>query len=338
VKLQDFNYILPEQMIAQHPLEKRDDARLMIVNRQRGEIKHDQFKNIGNYLPQKSFLVLNQSKVIPARLFARHPLKKRSFEIFLLKDLGDGCSFKVLLRPLRRLEEGDILTVEENGLRATVIDKKNMLVRFNRKDVLDLVDKIGHMPLPPYIKRRDEAQDRQNYQTVYAQKRGSVAAPTAGLHFTRPLLNKLTQMGHSQTFVTLHINYATFKPVEVEDITQHPMHEEDYSVSRQSYTALQQAKKEGRPIVAVGTTSCRVLETIGANRQNPLAGTTKLFIYPGYKFKVVDCLITNFHQPFSTLLMLVHTFGSSSLIKKAYQQAILKDYRFFSYGDAMLIV
>lgn len=334
--LNKFNYDLPNELIAQFPLPKRDDARLMIIDKRSKSIIHDKFYNIDKYLPEKSMLVFNDTKVIPARLLSKRETGGE-VEIFLLKQLEDGVTFDVLLRPLRRLKLNEKIYFGENKeIYAQIVDRENPKVRFNKKNIYKDLDAIGHIPLPPYIKRDDKAIDKKFYQTVYAKKAGSVASPTAGLHFTNKLIKEIKNNGHTTGSVTLHVNYSTFKPVEEKDITMHKMHYEYYEVSDRAYENLLNAKKNGNKIVSVGTTSCRVLETIAKTKT--LKGETNIFIYPGYKFKMIDCLITNFHLPFSSLLMLVYALGGEVLMKKAYKIAIKEKYRFFSYGDAMLII
>lgn len=335
-RLNDFDYTLPEHLIAQYPLVRRDQARLMVVDRKTKRMTHDVFANIKNYLPVKSCLVVNDSKVIPARLLGRREHTGGRVEIFLLKKLEDGYSYQALIRPLRRLNNNDRIIFNGGGLIAKVQDRENRVVRFNQRNIAPALEKFGRMPLPPYIKRPDRASDRKYYQTVYAKKEGSVASPTAGLHFTAPLLKRLVKEGHTIEKVTLHINYATFKPVAEQDVTKHKMHFEDYAVTKKTWNAVAKAKARGRKIVAVGTTSCRVLETVTLS--GSLKGCTNIFMYPGYEFKMVDSLITNFHLPLSTLLMLVYAFGSKELMSRAYREAVKKQYRFYSYGDAMMIV
>ncbi|MBI5149305.1 MAG: tRNA preQ1(34) S-adenosylmethionine ribosyltransferase-isomerase QueA [Candidatus Omnitrophica bacterium] len=339
MKLQDFDYSLPEGLIASYPIPKRDQAKLMVVDRGRGTIAHDIFANVGKYLPAQSCLVLNDSKVIPARLLGRREKTPGKVEVFLLKKIpgGDGCSYEALIRPLNRLKLNEKIQFNGGSLTAELVDIKKRTVRFNRRNISAQLQRHGHMPLPPYIKRPDEPLDKKYYQTVYARKPGSVASPTAGLHFTPALLNALRKKGHGIETVTLHVNLATFRMVEAEDITQHKMHTEEYSLTQKSFSSIQQAKAKGRKIVAVGTTSCRVLETL-AKDSSRLTGATDIFIYPGYTFHSVDILITNFHLPRSTLLMLVYAFGGTKLMKEAYAQAIEQKYRFYSYGDAMIIL
>lgn len=336
MKLQLFHYELPQHLIAYHPLPERDQARLLVIDRKKQEIQHDIFANVDRYLPTESCMVLNNSKVIPARLLTQREKTGGTVEVFVLKKLAQEYHYKVLMRPTKRLKDGEELFFDRQRLKATIVDKQEGIVRFNTKDVLSYLRRIGHIPLPPYIQRPDTDEDRTYYQTVYARKEGSVAAPTAGLHFTNPLLKQIRQQGHTIVQVTLHVSYGTFRPVEKKDITQHQMHSEDYTVSPPSARCLQKAKDTGQKIVAVGTTSCRVLETM-ANNGN-LSGNTNLFIYPGYRFQMTDALITNFHLPGSTLLMLVYAFGGIDLMRKAYQEAIQQKYRFYSYGDAMIII
>lgn len=330
--LKDFYYDLPEGLIAQYPLKERDKARLLVVDRGTQTIGHDVFSNIGRYLPPQSVLVLNDSKVIPARLLGQRQTGGK-VEIFLLKKLRPGY-YETLLKPLRKLKEGEEIILEK-GVVAKIHDLEKRIVHF-RGAFERKLPSVGHIPLPPYITRQDEKLDQEFYQTVYAKNKGSVASPTAGLHFTNPLLSKLKKEGHAIAKVTLHVNYGTFKPVETDDVTQHHMHYEDYMVSPLVNAQIDKAKQSGKKIVAVGTTSLRVLESVA--QSSKLKARTNLFIYPGYTFKTVDCLITNFHQPYTTLLMLAYTFGGTELMKRAYHEAIQKKYRFFSYGDAMIII
>jgi S-adenosylmethionine:tRNA ribosyltransferase-isomerase len=334
--LSDFDYNLPEKLIAQYPLHRREKARLMIVEKDSGKISHDVFSRIGKYLPAGSMLVLNESKVVPARLLGKKERTGGQVEIFLLSKLSDGYSYETLMRPLRRIKNGDVIVFEKSKLNVEVVDREKRIVRFNRKNISSELDKIGHMPLPPYIKRPDGRDDKKYYQTVYAKKEGSVASPTAGLHFTKKILAQLKARGNKIEKVVLHINYATFKPVEERDVRKHRMHYEQYALTKKSHENMLRQKKAGRKIVAVGTTSCRVIETVEKNGK--LEGQSNIFMYPGYDFKMTDALITNFHLPRSTLLMLVYALGGMELMKKAYAQAVKMKYRFFSYGDAMLII
>lgn len=332
--LNSYGYDLPEELIAQYPSTERDKARLMVINRKDGTISHDVFANIAKHLPSKSTIVINNSRVIPARLLGRRA-SGGEVEIFLLKALSDGYSFEALIRPLKKIKEGESIEFAP-GVVATLVDKEQRIVAFNKKDILRHLENVGHIPLPPYIKRGDEPSDREEYQTVYAKSLGSVASPTAGLHFTKTLMGDIESLGHTFKELTLHINYGTFKPVECDDIREHPMHTEGYALSSTVYQDILKAKTQGRSVVAVGTTSSRVLESVGLTGK--LEGQTDMFIYPGYQFNTVDVLITNFHLPYSTLLMLVSAFGGYELIKRAYAEAINEKYRFYSYGDAMIIL
>ncbi len=329
-----YGYELPDELVAQHPLVKRDEARLMVIDRATGTITHDIFKNVGQYLPPQSALIVNNSKVIPARLLGVKTSTGAAIEVFILKQIDEYC-FEAMLRPLKRIKEHDPLDFG-HGISAVLEDREKRIVRFNQPNVLQVLEKVGHIPLPPYIKREDTAQDKDDYQTVYAKELGSVASPTAGLHFTEELITSLKARGHEFCSTTLHIGYGTFKPVETRDIRHHAMHTESYALSSEVYGKLDGFKAQGIKVVAVGTTSCRVLESVANSHQ--LTGDTNIFIYPSYKFKTVDALITNFHLPYSTLLMLVSAFGGYDLIKRAYQEAVREKYRFYSYGDAMLIV
>ena len=332
--LKEFAYDLPHNLIAQYPLARRDQARLMVINRADKTIRHDYFYNIGRYLPQQSVIVINNSKVIPARLLGRREKTGGQVEVFLLKQVDD-YSFETLLRPLKKIRIDETLDFG-HGIKAALKNFEKRLVRFNRKNILKHLAKIGHMPLPPYIKRADEKRDHKEYQTVYARHAGSVASPTAGLHFTKPLLAKLKRSGHTITPVTLHVNLGTFKPVEVQDIRDHKMHEEEYSLASQVFQTIKNVRKAGRKIVCVGTTSCRVVEA--ASKSDSVKGATNIFIYPGVSFQMTDILVTNFHLPHSTLLMLVYAFGGVDLMRRAYAEAIKEKYRFYSYGDAMVII
>ena len=333
--LPSYFYKLPEGLIAQHPLTKRDDARLMVLDRKQKTITHERFSNLDRYLPKETHFVINNSKVIPARLLGVKRGTGGLVEVFLLKALEDGYSFEALLKPLKKINLGQVLDFGQ-GLQAHLVDKEQKIVKFNKKNIIRFLEKTGHIPLPPYIKREDTPADRYDYQTVYAKKLGSVAAPTAGLHFTNSLIHRLKAKGNEFSELTLHINYGTFKPVECEDIRSHQMHEETYMMANSVYQNILKAKKEQKSICAVGTTSCRVLESIGLGR--PTAGSTNLFIYPRFSFTMTDCLITNFHLPYSSLLMLVCAFGGYDLVMEAYRNAIQEKYRFYSYGDAMLII
>ncbi|MCB9771202.1 MAG: tRNA preQ1(34) S-adenosylmethionine ribosyltransferase-isomerase QueA [Candidatus Omnitrophica bacterium] len=334
--LQDFVYDLPKSLIAQHPLPRRDHARLMVIDRAAGTIRHSRFDELEAFLPQKSFFILNDSKVIPARLFGRKERSDGMVEIFLLKKLIDGYTYEALLRPAKKIRSGDRINFEKSSLYATIVDVDARLVKFNYKNIMPHIQRIGHIPLPPYIRRDDEKSDHEFYQTVYAKNAGSVAAPTAGLHFTKPHLRALEKNGHKILRTTLHVNYATFKAVEEEDVTKHHMHYESYEISAATLRKIKANRAENKKAIAVGTTSCRVIESVA--KTGILKGETNLFIYPGYQFRMTDALLTNFHLPYSSLLMLVFAFGGMDLLKRAYNQAIEKKYRFFSYGDCMLLL
>lgn len=333
--LQSYFYDIPESLIAQYPLKKRDQARLMVLDRQKKTIKHDLFYNIDKYLPFQTVFVVNNSKVIAARLLGVKSDTGGQVEVFLLKDLEGGYSFEALLKPLKKIHVGQTLDFG-SGLKAQLMDKDNRIVKFNKRNILAILQKKGHIPLPPYIKREDEESDREDYQTVYAKKLGSVAAPTAGLHFTRELIMKLKKQDYQFVETTLHVGYGTFKPVEAADIRNHQMHHETFEVSRPIYKKIFESKDKSQKICAVGTTSCRILESI--ERDKILSASTNLFMYPGFSFRMTDFLVTNFHLPYSSLLMLVCAFGGYDFVTKAYQEAIKHKYRFYSYGDAMLIL
>ena len=329
MKLSDFDYNLPKELIAQYPLKERDTARLLVLDRATGSLRHQIFKDIVGYLSKDDLLVLNDTKVIPARLYGKRATGGK-VEVLLLKR-NNGLTFDALIKPGRvRLREKIIF----NGKKITgELTAKNE-ISFSAKDI-DEIYGTGVMPLPPYIKREAEEADSVSYQTVYAKHDGSVAAPTAGLHFTQGLLSEVKSRGVNIGYLTLHVGHATFKPVKAEDITQHRMDEEYFQVPDNMPALIKETRAENSKVIAVGTTSCRTLEAYAAGAKE---GFTDLFIYPGYKFKLVDCLLTNFHLPRTTLFMLVCAFAGEKLIKKAYQEAIDKKYRFYSYGDAMLII
>ncbi|MBM3248139.1 MAG: tRNA preQ1(34) S-adenosylmethionine ribosyltransferase-isomerase QueA [Candidatus Omnitrophica bacterium] len=337
MKLSIFDYVLAKERIAQYPLVKRDQARLLIVDRKSKKIYRDKFCNILKYLPSDSLMVLNDTKVIPARLIGRRQTGGR-VEVFLLQALSDGYSYKTLIRPLKRLNLNEKIIFNGGKISARLKDPLEKIVRFNTRNASQIL-KLGFIPLPPYIKRQPEAIDKTHYQTVYAKNKGSVASPTAGLHFTKESLSKIKKSGIRIANVTLHVNYATFNAVKEDDIRKHKMHSEEFRVPKKTISEIKNAKTSGRKIIAVGTTSFRVLETIAEGLGvKEIKGETNLFVYPGYKLKLVDALITNFHLPRTTLFMLVCAFAGTDLIKRAYQEAIDKKYRFYSYGDAMLIL
>ena len=336
-----FDYNLPEELIAQTPLQQRDSSKLLVLNKNTGEIEHQHFNNIKSYLKKGDVLVLNNTKVIPARLIGEKEETKAVIELLLLKDLGED-KWECLSRPAKRLKIGTIISFGEGLLKAEVIEKfddgiTHVKLIYNGI-LMEILDKLGTMPLPPYIHKKLEDQTR--YQTVYAKISGSAAAPTAGLHFTKELLNEIEEMGVIITYVTLHVGLGTFRPVEVDNILEHHMHSEFYMMDKDTAEILNKAKKEQRRIIAVGTTSTRTLETIAQQNNGKFkqcSGNTNIFIYPGYEFKAIDCLITNFHLPKSTLVMLVSALSKREFILNAYQEAINNNYRFFSFGDAMFI-
>ena len=340
MNINEYNYDLPENLIAQTPLKNRSDSKLLLLDKNNGSIKDEVFKNIINYLKPGDTLVLNDTKVIPARLIGEKEDTKAVIELLLLKNI-DGNIWECLSRPQKRLHEGTIVSFGDGSLKASVLKiKEEGLVEVELLYdgiLMEILDKLGTMPLPPYI--HEKLEDQSRYQTVYAKNIGSSAAPTAGLHFTKELLKQIEDMKVDIVYVTLHVGLGTFRPVEVEDITKHHMHSEYYSLSKESADKLNKAKKEHRNIYAVGTTSTRVLETIASkyNEFKECSGNTDIFIYPGYTFKAIDGLITNFHLPKSTLIMLVSALAGKDNIMNAYKHAINNNYRFFSFGDAMFI-
>ena len=341
MNINDFDYNLPKELIAQTPLKERSSSRLLILNKNNGSIKHDHFFNIVNYLNKGDVLVLNDTKVIPARLIGNKTDTNAVIEILLLKELGEDC-WECLARPGKRLKIGTIVSFGEGLLKARIIEKLDegiVHVKLLYDGILmEILDKLGTMPLPPYI--HEKLEDQSRYQTVYAKYDGSAAAPTAGLHFTKELLKEIESKGVIVTYVTLHVGLGTFRPVEVENILEHKMHSEFYIMTKETADILNKAKEENRKIIAVGTTSTRTLETV-ASENNGLfkqcSGDTSIFIYPGYKFKAIDALITNFHLPKSTLVMLVSALAGRENILNAYNEAIKEKYRFFSFGDSMFI-
>ncbi len=339
MKLSDFDYELPEELIAQTPISKRDTSRLMILDKKTGEIVHKHFHDIIHELNKGDVLVLNDTKVIPARLIGTKEETGAVIELLLLKDLGENI-WECLSRPAKRLKEGTIVTFSPK-LKAKVVEKKEegiVRVKLIYNGILmEILDELGEMPLPPYI--HEKLQDKDRYQTVYAKNIGSAAAPTAGLHFTKELLDELKNKGVEILFITLHVGLGTFRPVEVENVLEHHMHSEFYQMSKDVADKLNLAKKEGRKIYAVGTTSVRTLETImhKYHEFKECSGNTDIFIYPGFEFQAIDGLITNFHLPKSTLLMLVSALSSREIILHAYKIAVNEKYRFFSFGDAMFI-
>ncbi|WP_315117600.1 tRNA preQ1(34) S-adenosylmethionine ribosyltransferase-isomerase QueA [uncultured Clostridium sp.] len=340
MKVTDFDYYLPEELIAQVPIEKRDEAKLMIIDKSNEEIEHKIFKDVIDYLETGDCLVLNDTRVLPARLIGEKEDSGGKMEFLLLKRV-DKDSWETLVKPGKRAKVGSRFTFGNGELKAEVIglgEEGSRIVKFEYEGVFEAVlDRLGQMPLPPYIKEKLE--DKEQYQTVYSKETGSAAAPTAGLHFTEELLKEIKSKGINLVFLTLHVGLGTFRPVKAEDITDHIMHSEYYTLSKESAEVINKTKEMGKKVIAVGTTSCRTLETIGDNngRVKESSGWTDIFIYPGYKFKIIDGLITNFHLPQSTLLMLVSALCDREKILNAYNTAVKEEYRFFSFGDAMLI-
>ena len=334
----DYDYNLPEELIAQTPLKNRSESRLMVINRQKQSIEHKHFSDILDYLTENDVLVLNDTKVIPARLIGHKVDTNAVIEILLLKDLGDNV-WQTLARPQKRVKIGSIISFGEGLLKAECIEKEDMgICKFKLiydGILVEILDKLGEMPLPPYI--HEKLEDKNRYQTVYAKNPGSAAAPTAGLHFTPELLEKIKAKGIKLIYVTLHVGLGTFRPVDEEDLTNHVMHEEYYEISKEAADALNEAKAQGKRIVSVGTTTTRTLESAYDNGFKETCANTRIFIYPGYKFKAIDALITNFHLPKSTLIMLVSALAGREFILKAYNEAVKEKYRFFSFGDAMFI-
>lgn len=350
MKVEDFDYYLPKELIAQEPMEERDQCRLMVLDREKGTIEHKHFYDIIDYLEPGDCLVMNDSKVIPARLYGIKKDTGAKVEFLLSKKI-EGDKWETLVRPGKRLKPGNSVMFGDGALRADIIDygtEGTRIVEFVSEDpdstVTEELDKIGKMPLPPYIERAADDEDKDMYQTVYCNKEGSVAAPTAGLHFTKELLKKAQDKGVKLAYVTLHVGIGTFRPVKCENIEDHKMHFEEYSVSPETADIINETRKNGGRIISVGTTSTRTMESAayfdeecGKWLIKPGSDDTGIFIYPGYKYKLVDALITNFHLPKSTLIMLVSALYNREKILEAYNEAVKEKYRFFSYGDAMLI-
>lgn len=340
MKVKEFYFHLPEELIAQKPLEKRDESRLMVLDRRTGEIEHKIFKEIIDFLNPGDCLVLNNSRVIPARLFGVKEDTMAKAEFVLLKRL-DKDSWETLVKPGKKVKIGSKFVFGNGELSCTILDNTDFggrIIEFHYDGVFEeVLDKLGEMPLPPYIKEKLE--DKERYQTVYSKVEGSAAAPTAGLHFTEELLERIKEKGINIAFLTLHVGLGTFRPVKVENIEEHKMHAEFYNLDEENAKIINETKKNGKRVIAVGTTSCRTLETISDEDGfvKASSGWTDIFIYPGYRFKILDGLITNFHLPESTLIMLVSAFAGKENIMKAYNTAVKERYRFFSFGDAMFI-
>lgn len=340
MKTSDFGFELPQELIAQTPLQRRDSSRLLTLDRQSGAVAHHHFYDLPSFLKPGDCLVLNDSRVLPARLIGRREPGGGAVELVLLIDRGDKV-WECLVRPGRKVRPGVRLSFGNGELQAQVqeiLENGNRLIRFEYEGIfLELLERLGKMPLPPYIK--EELQDGERYQTVYSREIGSAAAPTAGLHFTQELLEQIRTMGVQVCFVTLHVGLGTFRPVKVENITDHEMHSEFCTIPAETAEIINRTRREGGRVICVGTTSCRTIEAWAAadGSLKECAGWTNIFIYPGYRFKVVDCLITNFHLPESTLIMLVSALAGREHVLNAYQIAIQERYRFFSFGDAMFI-
>ena len=340
MKTSDFYYDLPKELIAQTPVEPRDSSRLLLLNRNDGKIEHKHFFDIIDALNPGDLLVANDSRVLPARIFGIKKNTGARVEFLLLKQIS-GNRWETLCKPGKKAREGAEFVFGDGILKAEIVEVKedgNRIVDFDcDENFFTALDKIGQMPLPPYI--TEELQDRERYQTVYSNELGSAAAPTAGLHFTNELMEKIKAKGVNIAYVTLHVGLGTFRPVKVDDVTKHKMHSEHYEIPAETAELIKQTKKNGGRVIAVGTTSCRTLESVASfyGEIKPCDGFTDIFIYPGYEFKVLDGLITNFHLPESTLIMLVSAFAGYDNVMNAYKTAVDEKYRFFSFGDAMFI-
>lgn len=340
MKVSDFDFYLPEELIAQHPLEKRDSSRLMVLDKKTGEIEHKSFHDVIDYLNKGDTLVLNNTRVMPARLIGEKEETGGKIEFLLLKRI-EGDKWECLAKPGKRAKIGQRFTFGDGKLKCTVVDiveEGNRIIEFSYDGIFEQVlDELGEMPLPPYI--TEKLEDKERYQTVYSKEKGSAAAPTAGLHFTEELLKEIKAKGINIAYLTLHVGLGTFRPVKVEDINEHIMHSEYYFLDKENAELINETKKRGNKVIAVGTTSTRTLETIGDENGfvREQSGWTDIFIYPGYKYKVIDELITNFHLPESTLIMLVSALSGKENVMKAYNEAVKEGYRFFSFGDSMII-
>jgi len=341
MKTSDFYFDLPEELIAQHPLKDREKSRLLVLDKKDGDIEHKVFSDIIDYLEEGDCLVLNNTRVIPARLLGQRENTGGKVEFLLLNNI-EGNQWETLVKPGKKAKVGDVIEFGDGTLKAEVLDIKEggtRVVKFIYKGIFqEILDQLGEMPLPPYITAQLE--DRERYQTVYSKKEGSAAAPTAGLHFTKDLLEKIEKKGIQIAYVTLHVGLGTFRPVKVDDVNEHKMHSEFFEVSEETAQTINKVKESGGRIISVGTTSTRTLEsaTDEEGKVKECSGWTEIFIYPGYEFKVIDGLITNFHLPESTLIMLVSALTGKESILNAYKVAVDEKYRFFSFGDAMLII
>ena len=340
MRTEDFDYYLPEGLIAQTPLEKRDSSKLLMLDKNSGEVKHEVFKHITDYLKPGDCLVLNNTRVLPARLLGVKADTGAAVEVLLLKRRENDI-WETLVKPGKKCRPGAKLSFGGGLLTAEVLDvveEGNRLVQFSYEGIFEeVLDKLGEMPLPPYITHK--LQDKNRYQTVYAKYDGSAAAPTAGLHFTHELLSQIEEMGVKLAYVTLHVGLGTFRPVKVENVLEHHMHSEYYQISAEAARTINETKENGGRVICVGTTSCRTIESAADEngRLEECCGNTEIFIYPGYRFKVLDCLITNFHLPESTLVMLVSALAGREQVLSAYKEAVKERYRFFSFGDAMFV-
>lgn len=339
MKTDDFDYYLPEELIAQHPAEKRDHARLLVLDRETGEVSDKYFYDIIDYLNPGDVLVMNDTRVIPARLFGHREDKEESIEVFLLHNT-EGKTWECLVRPGKKMKIGTKIIFSEDlsGQVKDIKEDGNRIIEFYYEGIFnEILDKLGNVPLPPYIK--EELKEPEEYQTVYSKNPGSVAAPTAGLHFTKDLLNQIEEKGVKLAYLTLDVGLGTFRPVSVEDVNDHKMHSEFYTLSKETADIINEARESGHRVIATGTTSIRTLESVykKCGKITEDSGWTDIFIYPGFEYKVVDAFITNFHLPKSTLVMLVAAFTSREMILDTYKYAVDNKYRFFSFGDAMFI-
>lgn len=339
MKTDDFDYYLPEELIAQHPAEKRDHARLLVLDRETGEIEDKYFYDIIDYLNPGDVLVMNDTRVIPARLFGHRKDKEESIEVFLLRNT-EGKTWECLVRPGKKMKISTKIIFSEDlsGQVKDIKEDGNRIIEFSYEGIFnEILDKLGNVPLPPYIK--EELKEPEEYQTVYSKNPGSVAAPTAGLHFTKGLLNQIEEKGIKLAYLTLDVGLGTFRPVSVEDVNDHKMHSEFYTLSQETADIINEARESGHRVIATGTTSIRTLESVykKCGKITEDSGWTDIFIYPGFEYKVVDAFITNFHLPKSTLVMLVAAFTSREMILDTYKYAVDNKYRFFSFGDAMFI-
>ena len=342
LKVDLFDFHLPEELIAQTPLEQRDASRLMVLNKETGSVKHHMFHDLLDYVQEGDGLVLNDTRVLPARLFGTKEDTGANIEVLLLKQT-QGDTWETLVKPAKRVKEGTVISFGDGRLTAVckeTSDQGGRLLEFNYEGIFyEVLEQLGEMPLPPYIKERLDDQER--YQTVFAREQGSAAAPTAGLHFTEEMLEQLKEKGVHIAFLTLHVGLGTFRPVSVDDLEEHDMHSEFYQVSEGTAALLNSVREKGGRIISVGTTSTRTLETIATEHNGKFvasSGWTNIFIFPGYEFKAIDGMITNFHLPKSTLIMLVSALAGRENVISAYEQAVAEKYRFFSFGDAMLIL